>query len=557
MTGAAVLSDRDTGRAVPRRVERLLSRTRARAREPSFWYVQAGVVAVTGMHWVVEAMGLLDRSGGAVASIAHLPVILYLLPVVYAGLRYGVEGGVLTGLSIALLSTPNVLIWHRDHYDWIGEALFVAFIVAVGAAIALPVEREQGQRARAERARHRATVVSRRLALMNDVTSMLVRTADLEHALGEVLHRLIAVLDLETAAVATWVDEAPGPHLDSCHSLDPDACTSVIPTLAEVCPHGPGTEYRLVGADGSGNLIPFEFGGDCRGALFVSRNERLGAGEIQLLTAVGAQVGVALDNARLHQAQQRALQTYLHDITRAQEEERRRIARDLHDIATHELLLVRRDLEDGPADSDTDRSGPGREKARERVADVIGYLRRFSRELRPSVLDPLGLGPALEWLASQTDERTPAKVGALVVGVPRRLGSELELALYRIAEEALRNAEHHARASRIDIVLGFTDGTVTLTIHDDGQGFAVPGPAQGPDRFPRGETQGLGITGMRERATLLGAQLILMSHHGHGTRVHIRVPTPGADRPPEHAPIGPASASAPRLGSDARSRITT
>lgn len=498
---------------------------RSRLREPAFWYVQAGVVGVTALHWLVESTGLADAHDGPLTSLLHVSVVLYLLPVVHAGLRYGFEGSLLTGVSIALLATPNQFLWHAQDFEWVGELVFLGLIIAIGAVIALPVEREQLERARAEMAHHRARVAGHRLELMNDVTSMLVRTADMDMALGRVLHRLAGTLHLEAAAVMAWSASEPTPTLLACHGGRdaPARLRAAVGDLAvgdlDVDLDGDDPAPDVVDADGGGYVAPFTLDEGHAGALVVRCGRPLQAGEQQLLDAIGRQVGVALDNLRLHREEQRALHAHLRGVTRAQEEERRRIARDLHDVATHELLLVRRDLE-GPSTAVGTGDPTARadlDRAHRRLGTVIGTLRQFSRDLRPSVLDPLGLAPALEWLASQANDRQPVAVGIHVDGTPRRLDPEAELALYRIVEEALRNALQHADPSRVDVEATFTADRVTLCVCDDGRGLPTTSP---PGYAADG---GLGIPGMHERAALVGARLTLSPGPTGGTRVRVEL----------------------------------
>lgn len=504
----------------------------ARLREPPFWIVQVGVALITALHVGVEATGLSERHD-AIGGLAHLPILLYVLPVVYAGLHFGIEGGLWSGLSVAVLAAPNLLFWHGDGWGWVAEAGTIAVVVAVGVAVSVPVERERQQRAQAERAGRHARAVGRRLALMNDVTSALVRGVDLQDALRRVLHRMIVVMDLHTAAVVTR-DPEQAPVVRACHSTEAGA-VGRLGARVDALPLGPDGQLRWpAAADAHEAWVPFPTADGVAGALVVESMRRgLTDRDRDLLGAIAAQIGVSLDNARMQAAEKEALHGYLRAVTRAQEEERRRIARQLHDVATHELLLLGRELEQVGGGPSAPASVSGR------LSDVIEALRRFGRELRPSVLDPLGLAPALEWLCQQTDERTAAMVRFNLRGDARRLGDEVELALYRMAEEALRNAERHAGATCIDVMVEFGPAEVTIEVCDDGHGFVVP---ERLDAFV--DDDGLGLVGMRERAALVGATLDLHSAPGHGTRVAVRLAVPGR---PGRSPA-PSRPSAPVAG---------
>jgi signal transduction histidine kinase len=508
-----------SGQAAGRRWSRSL---RQHLGEPAFWVVQAGVATVTALHILVEAHGLIAQHEGPFASLARVPVVLYLVPVLYAGFRYGFEGGLLTGAWAAVLAVPNLFLWHNESYEWIGEGIFILFVVGLGALIAIPVEREQRERVRADAAHDRATTLNRRLALLNDVASTLVRTVDLDDALRKVLHRLMAVMDLHTAALAVRQTSGDGDFVvGPCHSVEAEARTRIARVLAATDLAGLPDRAEWLTHDVL--ACPVSAGGTTEGILLsvTTPGRSLTRGDVELLDAVAHQIGVALDNARLHQAERVRLHSYLQGITRAQEEERQRIARDLHDVAIHDLLLARRSLEQA-----TGQTSDAARRVRDRIGEVIGHLRRFSRDLRPSVLDNLGLAPALEWLTAERNAQSGFTATFELSGTPRRLGGEAELALFRIAQEALRNVERHARADSVQVRLTFADDGVRLGVEDDGIGFELPAADVQHGR--------LGLMGMQERAELAGATLLLESRAGAGTRVTVHL-TPDPSQPGEPA----------------------
>ncbi len=230
-----------------------------------------------------------------------------------------------------------------------------------------------------------------------------------------------------------------------------------------------------------------------------------------------------------HQMQryQTALQDYVGALTRAQEEERSRLARELHDETIQTLIalgqriqMVQRTLERDPA-----RAGERLGELRFMVEGAIEEVRRFSRALRPLYLEELGLVPALEMLARE------AGATFHVTGGHRHLPAEKELALYRVAQEALNNALYHAQAHSIAIELTFTEEDVTLRVRDDGIGFVVP------ERFTDLARAGhFGLMGMRERIQLVGGRLSVASTPGRGTTVEARLSC-------EHEDLGPPGGS--------------
>ncbi len=146
-------------------------------------------------------------------------------------------------------------------------------------------------------------------------------------------------------------------------------------------------------------------------------------------------------------------------------------------------------------------------------------VHRFSQDLRPSVLDDLGLVPALEWLTSDLTKQSGIAVDMAVLGPVRRFPHELELILFRIAQEALRNMWKHSEASKVWLTVEFGDDKTVLTVKDNGKGFDLPERIE--DLAIAGK---LGLVGMQERAQLIGGRLTLQSEPGKGTTVTVEVP---------------------------------
>lgn len=476
---------------------------RRRLREPSFWVIQAGVLAITALHLAFEALNLFGTGLGVRTGLHHLPVVLYVAPIVYAGLRYGFEGSVLTGAWCIVLTLPNEFIWHSRGLLWLGELLYASFVVGIGIVVAIPVERERRQR-------QRLAATSRRLALLNEIASSLVSSAGLDRALPAVLVRLRDVLGLDAAGMVSW-EAADGAPAETWIGSLPESAERLAADLRSGSLRGGGLAEGclvvLFGGEGAGT-----------GALVVvpAAARPLDGADEDLVKAVASEIGVALDNARLHRQERDRLRSYVHEVTRAQEEERKRLARELHDTAAQDLVLLGRGL-DALVDD------PGSlahllEDLRARAGETLESLRRLSRDLRPTVLDDLGLVPALEWLAADLTERSGIRTRFGLSGPARRLAAEAELALFRITQEALRNAERHAESGNVEVRVSFTDDGVCVEIADDGHGFVVPGSR---DRFVR--SGGLGLLGIRERAELIGGTLDVRSAPETGTTVTVTV----------------------------------
>lgn len=225
-------------------------------------------------------------------------------------------------------------------------------------------------------------------------------------------------------------------------------------------------------------------------------------------------------------AAQQGLRGYIGAITNAQEEERRRLARELHDdtlqslIALHQRLqIVRGSLADSAAASSVD-------ETEALLRQTIDNLRRATRALRPQYLEELGLITALQALASEVTAQGGPSVEFHSDGAARRLTPHVELALYRVAQEALSNVVRHAQARHAFVRLSFEDQAVDLSVLDDGGGFELP---ETPADFARGGHYGL--LGLQERAELLGAELHIRSLPGEGTRLTFRVPSTEGSSP--------------------------
>ena len=204
-------------------------------------------------------------------------------------------------------------------------------------------------------------------------------------------------------------------------------------------------------------------------------------------------------------------------VLQAQERERQRVARELHDqtgqALTHEIISLDLLLER----TDDVQARMQLEAVKRTLEETLEEVHRMSQDLRPSVLDDLGLVPALRTLVKQP---SGAEVSLHVEGLRDRLPAPIETALYRIAQEALTNANKYARAAHLNIDLLCLDGHVRLRVRDDGVGFD---PRSIPDREEAGRA-GLGIFGMRERATLLRGTLEIHSAPNRGTEVVAQLP---------------------------------
>jgi two-component system sensor histidine kinase NreB len=259
--------------------------------------------------------------------------------------------------------------------------------------------------------------------------------------------------------------------------------------------------------------------------------------EMRLRTKNGGEYPVAASSARLPEesngklvmivrdmsAQQRAeKERYQNKITNyvisAQEEERKRIARELHDGVGQALYSILVGL-------NVVGQGNLSDPIRQHVADLLQMtskameeVKRMALELRPSALDDLGLLPALRSLMKQVEKSFAIQVELHVQGERRRYASAVETALYRIVQEAMTNTAKYAQASKLGIVFEDREKEIVVTVVDDGIGFDVEGTLK--------SGKGLGIFGMKERAQLLGGTMDIRSAPDDGTTIIVRIPLP-------------------------------
>ncbi|CUS02083.2 protein of unknown function [Candidatus Promineifilum breve] len=252
----------------------------------------------------------------------------------------------------------------------------------------------------------------------------------------------------------------------------------------------------------------------------------------RLMTILGVQAGLALENAYLFDSQRRArgvaeaqrerLRVLADRIVTTQEEERLRISRELHDEAGQSLTSLKISL-------DLIRKGlpPDQPALRERLTDLatltgetMDTLRTLAHDLRPPGLDTFGLNVALEGLCNDFSARTSLPVYYSGVELPD-LSTSVTLTLYRLAQEALTNIAKHAGAQQVRVDLSQGDGAFQLAIADDGRGFNFD-----PNKHPG---SGIGLVSLQERADLIGGALEITTNPGQGTRITVRVPYEGPE----------------------------
>jgi two-component system sensor histidine kinase DegS len=211
-------------------------------------------------------------------------------------------------------------------------------------------------------------------------------------------------------------------------------------------------------------------------------------------------------------------QTYISKILESQENERLRIAQEIHDDTIQTLLVIANRAQNmiPSGDGDTGEVGKNAEWIRDATLQAIEELRRTSLDLRPSVLDDLGLVPALRWLVDKMSKESGINTRILIKGNKRKLLPQAEVTIFRVVQEALNNIKRHSQAKKASVSLEFEEDSLKIMIKDDGKGFHPP------RKFDRLAARGkLGLIGMRQRTDFLGGTFRIRSRPGEGTKLLI------------------------------------
>lgn len=246
--------------------------------------------------------------------------------------------------------------------------------------------------------------------------------------------------------------------------------------------------------------------------------------EIEQRKAVEESLRTSEQTSSLLLEKSRKLQEELRSLSRkllsVQEEERRRISRELHDVIAQTLtgINVRLATLNSESEASTKDLHEKIASTQRLVEESVEIVHRFARELRPTMLDDLGLIPALESFIKGFMEETGIRVSLKSFAAVEKSDSDLRTVLYRIAQEALKNVSRHAQASRASVNIENGNGTIIMEITDDGNGFEVDGTARAKGGH------GLGLLGMRERVEMVGGTFCIESAPGQHTTVRVEIP---------------------------------
>jgi len=272
--------------------------------------------------------------------------------------------------------------------------------------------------------------------------------------------------------------------------------------------------------------VPMKVGGAPLGRLWVitERGREFSQDDREFIMMAGNQLALAMENTRLYDEVQRLAAKrgeLLRRVIATQDERCRRISRELHDEISQSLTAMALDLEAAQVAEMTRREGAlGRlTDLRTRLLSALDEVNRIILDLRPTLLEDMGLIPALKWYASQRLQPLGIEAHVRAASMDGRLQPHVETTLYRIAQEAMTNVAKHAHARNLWLSVTRASDHFTLTVRDDGRGFEVEPVLDSPD-----DRVGLGLFGMKERATLVGGTFAIGSRPGRGTRITVRMP---------------------------------
>lgn len=265
--------------------------------------------------------------------------------------------------------------------------------------------------------------------------------------------------------------------------------------------------------------------------------------ELELLIGIARQLSLSIENARLYQAAQeheRLLGEMLRQVVGAQEAERQRIARELHDATGQSLTAISlglRGVETMLGQADPAKLADQIAELRTYSTNALGELRSIIADLRPSILDDMGLAAALKWYVQAYERRRGIATTLEVTGRTVRLPAEIETVLFRVTQEALTNVAKHAEASSVTVRLDYAPTQVMLTVADNGSGFDIHRILRDGEQPP-----GWGLLDIQERAALVGGTYRIDSQPGQGTSVQITLPlkpeVPEVDHDQDQVAVG-------------------
>jgi PAS domain S-box-containing protein len=471
-------------------------------RSPHLWVIIVLFALLTVSHFtqLLSQIPFLSQiSLPAVLELSRhsLERFLYLLLMLYTGWTLGIVGGAAVWLSSAAAMLARTFLLSPDFRDALLESLSAIVIGALAVTLIATYRQTRRQREKIKK-----TVKDMKSA-RQDYEELFTNASD-----AIWVHNLDGVITLVNTACAELtgytVSELPGKNVREF--LTPETL-SIAGQVKDKLLRGETMEQRyeqrLVKKDGSEAIMQLTT------RLIVSE------GKPQAFHNMARDI---TEERRL----QDNLQFYLRQVLQAQEEERKRLARELHDDASQRILLLTHGIDNLASRAEKYSAQELRNqlgRLYELSQQTYQDIKHYAQALRPSILDDLGLAAAIKWLAEETHNLSGVQIQVKIDAIPP-LPPETQLVFFRIAQESLSNVQRHSGASEASIRIECREDEISLTISDDGTGFRLP------PQLSEFASQGkLGLTGMMERVQLIGGKLEVSSEEGKGTTIVVRVPT--------------------------------
>lgn len=366
---------------------------------------------------------------------------------------------------------------------------------------------------------------NRELSLLNELRSQVRSITELRSMLEHFLKQAVEGLQLHSAVIQI---HAVGEYLDLPYKIVECPCHRCERLQGRECYCSIVSIHYLV--------FPIGFQDNRIGQLAICSYLPINEQSVNILRSLANQIAVTTENLRLwHELKQKEeIRLKLLDkVIQAQEEERKRIARELHDETSQSLTSILLGLSMLPDMKTEDERNRHIRGLRTMVQETLEEVHDMAWQLRPSVLDKYGLAMALERYLEQFRAKFSIDADLCFVGLDGyRLQSEVEIAVYRIVQEALTNVARYARARNASVIVSRKSGMLSVIVEDDGLGFD---PEVVMNREP--SKASLGLRGMQERAVLLNGTLKIESECGTGTTIFVHIPVGDAALPGCPAPL--------------------
>jgi len=384
------------------------------------------------------------------------------------------------------------------------------------------------------------------LLALNAISTAVIQSLDLDTILGSALDKTLEIFNSNLGGILLLDEETQKLHYRVHRGLSNRYASEMSLNLGEgiagkvaqtgeamlsedISSDPRAARPKLINQEGLRAFasVPLRSKGKLLGVINIASWEarKFSLYDVRLLESIAAQMATAIENARLHQEVRRKEQLrgeLLQDMLAIQEEERKRIARELHDETSQVLASLTANLEAAvnTLHVSASKAEPLLRKAQSLSINILDEIHRVIYELRPALLDDLGLVAAIRWLSDNKLGSSDTNLQYKVVGKEKRLPPQLETTIFRVIQEALNNITRYAHAKNVTIVLSFSAEAIKAHITDDGAGFDVAEAISSKER-PRG----LGLLGMKERVELMNGRLVIRSNPDNGgTEINVNIP---------------------------------